>query len=87
MVNKVLVAYVATDFAFAATGAVMVAFCVIVQNTMFEVPTDGAQAVRNLLYQGFPLTGTYDYSVTMARGRVAFKRPISRRARRCLFSG
>lgn len=58
MVNKVLAAYVATDFAFAATGAVMVGFCVIVQNIMFEVPTEGAQAVRNLLYQEFPLTGT-----------------------------
>lgn len=58
MVNKVLAAYVVTDFAFAATGAVMVGFSVIVQNIMFEAPTDGAQAVRNLLYQQFPLTGT-----------------------------
>lgn len=58
MVNKVLAAYVATDLAFATTGAVMIAFCVIVQNIMFETPTDGAQAVRNLLYQEFPLTGT-----------------------------
>lgn len=62
MVNRVLAAYVATDFIFAATGAVMVGFCVIVQNIMFEVPTDGTQAVRNLLYQSFPLTGTTDPS-------------------------
>lgn len=60
MVNKVLAAYVVTDLAFAVTGAIMIAFCVIVQNTMFDAPTDGAQAVRNLLYQQFPLTGTLE---------------------------
>lgn len=58
MVNKVLGAYVAADFLFVATGAILVGFSVIVQNIMFEVPTEGGQAVRNLLYQQFPLTGT-----------------------------
>lgn len=57
MVSKVLAAYVAIDFLFVVTGAIMVAFCVIVKKTMFEMPTDGTQAVRNLLYQEFPLTG------------------------------
>lgn len=58
MVNKVLGAYVAADFLFVATGAILVGFSVIVQNFMFETPTEGGQAVRNLLYQEFPLTGT-----------------------------
>lgn len=58
MVNKVLAAYVLADLAFVATGAVMIAFCVIVQNTMFDASPDGVQVVRNLLYQRFPLTGT-----------------------------
>ncbi|POS72839.1 tetraspanin [Diaporthe helianthi] len=56
MVNKVLGAYVAADFLFVVTGAILVGFSVIVQNFMFETPTEGAQAVRNLLYQEFPLT-------------------------------
>ncbi|KAG8168148.1 hypothetical protein KVR01_003837 [Diaporthe batatas] len=56
MVNKVLGAYVAADFLFVATGAILVGFSVIVQNFMFETPTEGGQAVRNLLYQEFPLT-------------------------------
>ncbi|KAJ0123377.1 hypothetical protein N8I77_010415 [Diaporthe amygdali] len=56
MVNKVLGAYVAADALFVATGAILVGFSVIVQNIMFEVPTEGSQAVRNLLYQQFPLT-------------------------------
>lgn len=58
MVNKVLGAYVAIDFVFVVAGAIMVGFCATVKNTMFTVPTDGTQAVRNLLYQEFPLTGT-----------------------------
>lgn len=57
MANKVLAAYVVADLLFAATGAFLVGFSVIVQNFMFEVPTEGVQAIRNLLYQQFPLTG------------------------------
>lgn len=57
MANKVLGAYVVADLLFAITGAILVGFCVIVQNKMFEVPTDGTIAVENLLYQMFPLTG------------------------------
>lgn len=57
MANKVLGAYVVADLAFVITGAILVGFCVIVQNKMFEAPTDGSIAVENLLYQMFPLTG------------------------------
>jgi hypothetical protein len=56
MENKVLLAYVIIDIAFALTGAMMIGFSVIVQNTMFAAPTDGQNAVVNLLYQQFPLT-------------------------------
>ncbi|KAJ4419658.1 hypothetical protein N0V82_004853 [Gnomoniopsis sp. IMI 355080] len=56
MANKVLGAYVLADLLFVITGAIMVGFCVIVQNKMFEVPSDGSVAVENLLYQMFPLT-------------------------------
>lgn len=61
MVNKVLGAYVAADLIFVATGAIFVGFSVIVQNNMFVTPTDGTEAVRNLLYQQFPLTGTSNW--------------------------
>jgi hypothetical protein len=59
MVNKVLGAFVAVDGLFALMGATMLAFSVIVMNTCFNVPTDGNEAARNLLYQRFPLTGVY----------------------------
>ena len=61
MVNKVLAAYVAADLLFVATGAVMVGFSVIAKNTMYDTTSDGYQTVRNLLYQEFPLTGTFLY--------------------------
>ena len=57
MGNKVLMAYVVADVLFVITGAVMLAFSIIVQNSMFSVPTDGNEAARNLIYQSFPLTG------------------------------
>jgi hypothetical protein len=56
MENKVLLAYVIIDIVFALTGALMIGFSVIVQNTMFATPNDGQTAVINLLYQQFPLT-------------------------------
>ncbi|KAH8880156.1 hypothetical protein GQ53DRAFT_547777 [Thozetella sp. PMI_491] len=56
MGNKVLLAYVVADTLFVLTGAIILAFSIIVQNNMFEVPTEGEQAARNLLYQRFPLT-------------------------------
>ncbi|KAF3768773.1 hypothetical protein M406DRAFT_249206 [Cryphonectria parasitica EP155] len=56
MVNKVLGAYVAADLAFAVTGAILVGFCVVTQNTMFNAPTNGTEAVEHLLFREFPLT-------------------------------
>lgn len=44
------------DAVFVATGAIMLAFCLVVQNVMFETPIQGDQAARDLLYQRFPLT-------------------------------
>lgn len=55
--SKVLLAYVVADGLFLLMGIFMIAFSVIVQNIQFEVPTEGHQAARNLLYQRFPLTG------------------------------
>jgi len=54
--NKVQLAYVIADGLFLLMGVFMLAFSVIVQNIQFEVPTEGRQAARNLLYQRFPLT-------------------------------
>lgn len=56
MPNHVLSTYIAIDAIFVATGAIMLGFCLVVQNVMNETPTEGAQAVRDLLYQRFPLT-------------------------------
>ncbi|EON99047.1 putative tetraspanin protein [Phaeoacremonium minimum UCRPA7] len=56
MANKVLMAYVAADVLFVAMGAVMLGFSIIVKNSMFDAPTTGGQAARNILYQQFPLT-------------------------------
>lgn len=58
MGNKVLMAYVVADGLFVVMGAIMLAFSIVVQNLMFENPTEGEQAARNLLYQRFPLTGS-----------------------------
>lgn len=72
MVNKVLGAYVVADLLFVITGAILVGFCVVVQNQMFEVPTEGGQAVENLLYQMFPLTGMQPKSrIRWAEGNQA----------------
>lgn len=54
MVNKVLAAFVVADGVFVAMGALMLGFCIIVQQTCFEIPTEGEQAARDLLYQLFP---------------------------------
>lgn len=59
MGNRILTAYVAIDGLFAVTGAIMLAFSVIVLQTCFNPPTDGEQAARDLLYQRFPLQGAW----------------------------
>lgn len=56
MPNNVLKTYIALDALFVATGAIMLGFCLVVQNHMFDTPTRGDQAARDLLYQRFPLT-------------------------------
>lgn len=61
MANKVLMAYVAADILFVAMGAVMLGFSIIVKNSMFDTPTTGGQAARNILYQQFPLTGWWTF--------------------------
>ena len=58
MENKVLLAYIGLDGLFLVMGAIMMGFSVVVQNTMFDTPTAGSEAARNLLYQRFPLTGS-----------------------------
>jgi len=56
MANKVQIAYLVSDGLFVLMGVFILAFSVIVNNIKDEVPTNGTQAARNLLYQGFPLT-------------------------------
>ena len=67
MANKVLMAYVAADALFVAMGAIMLGFSIVVKNTMFDQPTTGGQAARNILYQQFPLTGRWPLSRTGRR--------------------
>lgn len=56
MANKILAAYIVADFLFVLMGALMLGFSIIVGNVRNEIPTEGEQAARNLLYQKFPLT-------------------------------
>lgn len=56
MVNKILLSFIAADILFVAMGALELGFAIVVQNNKDEIPTDGEQAARNLLYQRFPLT-------------------------------
>jgi hypothetical protein len=57
MANKIQLVYLITDGLFLLMGVFILAFSIIVNNIKDEVPTNGRQAARNLLYQGFPLTG------------------------------
>lgn len=59
MANKVLLAYGICDGLFVLMGVFMLSFSVIVQNIQNEIPENGRQAARNLLYQRFPLTGVF----------------------------
>lgn len=59
MANKVLAAFVAADILFLVTGALLIGFSLINQNTINETPTEGVQAVTRLLTQQFPLTGAF----------------------------
>lgn len=57
MVNKVLAAFLVMDGLFVSMGAIMLGFCVIVRQTAFDVPTEGREAARDLLYRTFPFNG------------------------------
>ncbi|KAI0019121.1 tetraspanin [Xylariomycetidae sp. FL0641] len=54
--SKVLTAFVATDGLFAAMGAVVLGFSIVVKNTCFDPADTGNETARDLLYQLFPLT-------------------------------
>ncbi|PHH60178.1 hypothetical protein CDD82_2333 [Ophiocordyceps australis] len=56
MPNNVFLAALAADVVFLATGCVELGFSLIVRSQMFNEPTNGEMAVRNLIYQTFPLT-------------------------------
>lgn len=54
MVNKVLASFLVVDGLFVSMGAIMLGFCVIVRQTCFDIPTEGREAARDLLYRTFP---------------------------------
>jgi hypothetical protein len=64
MANKILMAFVVADLLFLITGAMQLGFSLVVQNVMSEVPTEGQQAARNLLYQRFPLQGSWNTPIS-----------------------
>ena len=67
MVNKVLLANGIAAFLFLAGGVVELAFCLVVRSQRDDVATEGKEAVRNLLYQDFPLTaGIVNAAFTLA---------------------
>ncbi|RDA82467.1 hypothetical protein CP532_3851 [Ophiocordyceps camponoti-leonardi (nom. inval.)] len=55
MPNKVFLTTLGADVIFLATGCLELGFCLVVRNLMFKDPKDGQEAVRNLIYQTFPL--------------------------------
>lgn len=58
MANKVLISYVLADIVFAITGALVLGFSIINQNTVNDAPKDGTEAASKLLTKQFPLNGT-----------------------------
>jgi hypothetical protein len=56
MANKIQLAYLVADGLFLLMGVFILSFSVIVSGIRDEIPSNGRQAARNLLYQGFPLT-------------------------------
>ncbi|KAM4065108.1 tetraspanin [Hirsutella rhossiliensis] len=55
MPNKVFLAALAADVVFLITGCLELGFSLVVRSQLFNNPQDGQEAVRNLLYQSFPL--------------------------------
>ncbi|KAF4968969.1 hypothetical protein FSARC_3733 [Fusarium sarcochroum] len=56
MVDKIFLATVIADILFLASGVMELVFSLVVQSLMNDMPSDGEDATRNLLYQRFPLT-------------------------------
>ncbi|PHH88844.1 hypothetical protein CDD83_6970 [Cordyceps sp. RAO-2017] len=56
MPNRIFLAALVADVVFLATGCLELGFSLVVRSIMFNSPDDGQEAVRNLLYQDFPLT-------------------------------
>ncbi|KAK2598918.1 hypothetical protein QQS21_005596 [Conoideocrella luteorostrata] len=56
MANQVFTTTLGITMLFLITGAMQLGFSIVVQSQMNDKPQDGYQAVRNLLYQTFPLT-------------------------------
>lgn len=56
MPNKVFLAALAANIIFLGTGCLELGFSLVVRSQLFNKPQDGQEAVRLLLYQGFPLT-------------------------------
>ncbi|PNY26701.1 Uncharacterized protein TCAP_03369 [Tolypocladium capitatum] len=56
MPNMVFLATLAADVLFLATGCIELGFSLVVNSQMTNAPQDGQGAIRNLLYQSFPLT-------------------------------
>ncbi|KAJ4264002.1 hypothetical protein NW762_006041 [Fusarium torreyae] len=56
MVDKIFLATVIADILFLASGVMELIFSLVVRSLMNNMPSDGVDATRNLLYQRFPLT-------------------------------
>lgn len=56
MPNNVFTTTLGITFLFLVTGALQLGFSLIVQSQQDDRPQDGPEAVRNLLFQMFPLT-------------------------------
>ncbi|EGX95021.1 tetraspanin [Cordyceps militaris CM01] len=67
MPDKVLLATLAINILFLATGALELGFCLVVQGLLGQEPVDGREAVRHLLYREFPLdAGIANASIILA---------------------
>lgn len=67
MPNKVFLTTLGINLLFLGTGILELAFSLVVQNQMTAKAQDGQEAVRNLLYQMFPLTaGIVNGAIIMA---------------------
>ncbi|KAF4449311.1 putative Pls1 tetraspanin [Fusarium austroafricanum] len=56
MVDKIFLSTIAADVLFLSSGVMELVFSLVVQSKMKDVPSDGEDVTRNLLYQRFPLT-------------------------------